>query len=88
MPDSLEFLRRAVHLHRHDVDFLVVTNGDDFSAAWGSTDKTGSLKEWEWEQVSESLSQYTEAKRVKREDGAGVQLLQKQAIRVWSKTAL
>jgi hypothetical protein len=85
--DSLNFLRTAVHLHRHDTDFLVVTNGDDFAAAWGSTDKTGSLKGWEWEKVTESLSRYTQVKRVKREDGAGVQLLQKQAIRVWSKTA-
>ena len=80
---SLEFLRMAVHLHRQDTDFLVVTNDDDFAAAWGATDKTGSLTEWDWKQVSESLCCYTQSKWVDREDGAGVQLSPKKAIRVW-----
>ena len=84
-PDSLEFLRRAVHLHREDTDFFVVTNGDDFAAAWGATHKTGSLKEWEWKQDSDSLSWYTGSKLEDREDGVRVQLLQRKAICVLSK---
>jgi hypothetical protein len=81
---SLEYLRGATHLHRNDTDFLVVTNGDDFSAAWGETDKRGSLSEWEWKEISESHSRYTQAKRMGPEDGSAVELQVREALRVWS----
>ena len=78
-----ECLQASTQIHRRRTDFLVVTNGDDFRNAWGRKKKGGSLCEWEWKAVSDTLSEYTEAKWIEGEDSAGVKLTRRKAIRLW-----
>lgn len=80
--ETLEHLKSAIHLHRHDVDFLIVNSGTRFQAGWGT--KAGDLVEWEWSQISQDRSTYTETKWIDREDGAGWTSRQRQGIRIWS----
>lgn len=54
--------------------FFGVTDGDEFSAAWGEADKYGALSEREWKNVSETHPRYTQAKRRGPTDGTGVDL--------------
>lgn len=75
-------LNKATELHREDVDFLVVKNGDDFQAAWGETDKGGSLSRWQWKQLSQTEAEYREAKWHTAEDGAGIRCRIRKAVRV------
>ena len=80
---TLAQLKCATHLHRENVDFLVVTNGDDFRAAWGALDKSGSLSGWQWKKLSESEAEYVKAKSAGA-GGSGVALTRKRAaVRVW-----
>jgi hypothetical protein len=78
---TLAFLQEATHLHRPEIDFLVVTNGEDFHAAWGERDKTGSLTEWQWSWHSEIAAEYMQAKQ--RKDGSGADVSQAASVRVW-----
>jgi predicted nucleotidyltransferase len=80
---TLETLRSDTRLHREKTDFLVVTNGEDFEAAWGEIDKTGSLSEWEWKVLSASESEYTQSKWVEREEGSRVECTRSRGIKVW-----
>lgn len=80
---TLAYLRSATDLHRPGVDFLVVTNGDDFESAWGERDKTGSLLEWEWKELDERRAMYTQSKWLDAADGAGVRLTRVCGLRVW-----
>ena len=82
---TLKFLRETTALHRAKTDFLVVTNGEDFQAAWGEVSKSGSLSEWQWKSLSESESEYMQSKWVEREDGSGVVVTRGRAVRVWSR---
>ncbi len=81
--ETLAHLRAATDLHRTDVDFLVVSNGDDFEVAWGEREKHGSLAEWQWEQLDERNAVYTQSKWKDAIDGAGVRLTRVRAKRVW-----
>lgn len=67
-------------LHRSDVDFLVVFNGNDFRAAWGETSKQGALSEWQWKELGENRAEYLEAKW--SEENKRVLHCKKNAIRV------
>src|SRR5580765_4555616 len=60
--NALDCLRKNPDLHKPNVDFLVVTNGDNFQNAWGDREKKGSLSSWEWTQKSDMEAEYTEAK--------------------------
>lgn len=82
-PETLSFLRAATDLHHPDVDFLVVTNGDNFEAAWGKCEKRGSLAQWEWEQLDSNNAAYTQTKWEDAEDGAGVRSNRVSAKRIW-----
>jgi len=81
--ETLAYIRDARHLHVPNVDFLVVEGADIFVSAWGEMDKSGSLSGWEWGRTVERTAQYTQSKWIDREDGAGVQLSRKSAIKVW-----
>lgn len=81
--ETLTYLRAAAELHHANVDFLVVTNGDDFEASWGERDKHGSLAEWQWEQLDERSAVYLQSKWRDAVDGAGAQLTRVHARRVW-----
>jgi hypothetical protein len=82
---TLEFLRTATHLHDEKTDFLVVTNGEDFQAAWGETDKTGSLSEWKWNELSDTEATYVQSKWMERDDGSRVELTDRRAILAWRR---
>ena len=81
--ETFQNLQAALHLHRKDVDFLIVTSGTRFRAAWGASGKAGDLIEWEWSEVSENLATYTETKWIEREDGSGWLSKQRRGTRVW-----
>jgi len=49
---TLQQLRNATELHRADVQFRVVVDGDRFHVAWGSDPEYGSLFEWAWQPIS------------------------------------
>ena len=82
---TIAYLRQTKHLHRDNTDFLIVTNGDDFQAAWGELDKTGSLKEWQWKQLTDTEAEYMQSKWVEHEDGSSVKTTQSRAIKVWPR---
>lgn len=81
--ETLSFLRGTKDVHRADVDFLVVTDGDNFESAWGESEKGGSLKKWGWDQRDTGNSQYVQTKWVEAEDGATVRSTRVFAKRVW-----
>ena len=78
---TINFLSEAKILHEVNVDFLVVSDGDNFRAAWGQLDKIGSLKEWEWTEKSETEATYLATKP--HQSGDGVFLSQADARKVW-----
>lgn len=61
-PAVLVYLKSHPELHRYDIDFLVVTDGDHFESAWGNKDKSGSISKWEWRQLSDDRADYNGAK--------------------------
>jgi predicted nucleotidyltransferase len=82
--EALECLRRSPELHRSDVDFLVVTDGNTFRNAWGNREKTGSFSLWEWKAKSDVEAEYTSAKAVPGEKWGGVALKRHRAVLLWS----
>ena len=62
--------------------FLLSKNGEDFKNAWGEKEKAGALSSWEWNFISDSHAEYTEAKWVETEENAQVVLKRRNAIRV------
>jgi len=83
--DVLRCIENNENLHRSNTDFLVVTNDEDFRSAWGEKDKSGSLSEWEWHQLSPTEAQYQEAKWVENEEQAKIVVTTKKAVRVWRR---
>lgn len=81
--ESLKYLQRAQHLHRPDVDFLVVTDHDAFCSAWSKPQKCGSLSGWQWTVTSPDHAQYVQSKWVEKEDGSGVKCTKALAVKVW-----
>jgi hypothetical protein len=81
---TLDSLRRSDHLHRADVELLVVIDGDRFENAWGQRRLSGSLARWAWRQVSPELAYYDESKWAEREGGAGgVVRVRRKAVLIW-----
>src|ERR1700740_1159053 len=60
--ETLRHLRVCEDLHRADVGFLVVTDGDGFESAWGPCQLSGSLARLAWRQVSADEAYYDEAR--------------------------
>jgi hypothetical protein len=84
-PGAHACLSSAHHLHRADIDCLVLSDSEDFSNAWGPRSKSGSLSGWEWTQVSSNLAQYTEAKPRGEGDNFNVVLTRRDAKLVWRR---
>src|SRR2546421_12909305 len=59
---TLARLRKSEHLHRADVELLVVVDGDLFESAWGPRKLSGSLARWAWRQISPHESYYDESR--------------------------
>ena len=81
-PAVLACLRAASDLHDSNVDFLVVTNGEDFESAWGSKKKTGSLSQWDWN-ASADEAHYTGTKWVENDEEGRVDSNPCKGVRVW-----
>lgn len=63
---TLGRLRAAEHLHRADVEFLVVVDGDRFASAWGPGDSCGSLAQCAWQQTASNEAHYDESRWAQR----------------------
>lgn len=57
----LESLKVQTSIHRPDIDFLVLTDGENFQSAWGKL-KTGSLTRWNWCKVTDDFAHYLGSK--------------------------
>ncbi len=79
---TYERLHLATELHRENVDFMVMTNEDDFQNVWGSLEKIGSLTVWEWSKTSDLSGQYMQTKKKPGSDFDSICTIKK-AIRVW-----
>jgi hypothetical protein len=81
---TLERLRSDVRFHDAGIDLMIVTDGDQFAAAWseGSRVKRGRLGEvgggWHWVRLSRTTAMYRATKRPKA-DGLEVQVSQQYA---------
>lgn len=60
--EALAQIKSSSELHRSDIDFLVVVNGEDFENAWGERNKIGALSYWGWKLVTDAHAEYTETK--------------------------
>ena len=81
---TLQQLREAVHLHRADVDCLVVADEGSFQSAWGTKSKGGSLSGWKWRPHADGKRAiYSESKWHDAEDGAGVRTADRLALLKW-----
>lgn len=80
----LKRLRRCDPLHRLDVEFLVVVDGDRFVTAWGPAIWSGSLARWAWRQTSPREAFYDESRWVQPGAEAGtVTRVRRRAVLVW-----
>jgi hypothetical protein len=75
----LERLRRSDRLHRPDIEFLVVVDGDRFVAAWGEALWSGSLSRWAWRQTAPREAHNVESGMVVR--------VRRRAVLVWPEPA-
>jgi hypothetical protein len=80
---TLQRLRNAADLHRDDVHFRVVIDGDRFETAWGALRNYGSLIQWGWQQTTASEAYYTEATWADPLHDANVQRTRRKAVRLW-----
>jgi hypothetical protein len=86
---TLQRLRRYEHLHRVDVEFLVVVDGDLFESAWGPRKLSGSLARWAWRQISPHEAYYDESRWAQGDGDAGtVVRVRRKAILVWERSAV
>ena len=83
---TLSTLQSLTQFHYEDWDFLVVTDGNKFQAAWGPG-KRGDLMSWQWRLESAQKASYQGLKWVESEDLGGVEKARMQARRVWSRNA-
>jgi hypothetical protein len=86
---TLTRLRKSEHLHRADVELLVVIDGDLFESAWGPRKLSGSLARWAWRQISPHEAYYDESRWSQCDGDAGaVVRVRRKALIVWqSETA-
>lgn len=81
---TLHQLRKSADLHRQDLDFLVVVDGDVFENAWGRQRVSGSLARWAWRLASPDEAFYDESRWDPRGGNAGnVIRLRRKALLIW-----
>ena len=59
---TLDLLEKAIELHKPNVDFLVVTDGENFQNAWGEKTKSGTLSLWKWRVLDDTRAEYSGVK--------------------------
>jgi predicted nucleotidyltransferase len=81
---SLAALASDDTFNRHDIDLLVVFDGDRFRKPWldGEAVKSGSLVGWEWERISDRAATY-KAVKASEEDDFYVDITKGRAVRLW-----
>lgn len=80
----LQQLRRSDRLHRPDIEFLVVVDGDRFVAAWGEALWSGSLARWAWRQTAPREAHYDESRWVQPNIESGMVVrVRRRAVLVW-----
>jgi hypothetical protein len=80
----LQRLRRSDRLHRPDIEFLVVVDGDRFVAAWGEALWSGSLARWAWRQTAPREAHYDESRWVQPNIESGMVVrVRRRAVLVW-----
>jgi len=85
---TLQKLRQNDHLHRADLQLLVVVDGDRFESAWGPQRVSGSLARWAWREIARDVAYYDESKWSEREgDGSAVVRVRRKAFLLWSSLA-
>jgi len=84
---TLQQLRNATELHRADVQFRVVVDGDRFHVAWGSDPEYGSLFEWAWQPISAVEAYYDEAVWATPIEDGIVARVRRRAVRLWERSA-
>jgi hypothetical protein len=84
---TLQQLRHATELHRPDVQFRVVLDGDRFQVAWGLKQDYGSLFEWAWQPVSAAEAYYDEAVWAAPVEDRIVERIRRKAVRLWERSA-
>ena len=81
---ALDTLRRNNHLHRTNVQLLVVFDGDRFENPWGPHRRTGSLARWAWRQEAPDVAYYDESRWADREaDPSAVVRIRRKAFLIW-----
>lgn len=81
---TLGQLQSATHLHKDDVDCLVVGDDEEFESAWGDRSKSGSLGTWQWNfQSDRKRATYRELKWHETEDSAEMRARTRFAKRLW-----
>jgi hypothetical protein len=86
---TLQRLRKSEHLHRADVELLVVIDGDLFESAWGARKLSGSLARWAWRQISPHEAYYDESRWSQCDGDAGaVVRVRRRALLVWQGSAV
>jgi hypothetical protein len=84
---TLDQLRRATELHRPDVLFRVVLDGDRFQVAWGPAQAYGSLFDWAWQPAGAAEAYYDEAVWAAPIEERIVQRVRRKAVRLWQRSA-
>ena len=78
-------LRKLEDLHRSDVHFLVITDGDAFDTAWGPTKLTGSLGRWAWRAGAPGEAYYSRSNWTKLSGDVGQVLrVRRKALLAWA----
>jgi hypothetical protein len=80
---TLSHLRKLEDLHRTDVEFLVVTDGDAFESAWGPRKLSGSLARWGWRQVSPVEAYYDCSCWTERSGAGQIVRVRRKALLAW-----
>jgi predicted nucleotidyltransferase len=84
-------LQSCSSFNENYIDLLINYRGDDFTSPWGDPPKSGNLKTWEWEKITETDAVYTEAKCIDNTecsqefnaDFIYTKLTRRNAIRLW-----
>ena len=80
----LKCLQASDDLHRADIEFLVVVDGDEFASAWGPSNLSGSLARWAWRQTATDEAYYDESRWAERDGGSrAVVRVRRKAFLVW-----
>ena len=86
---TLQRLRKSEHLHRADIELLVVIDGDLFESAWGPRKLSGSLARWAWRQISPHEAYYDESRWSQSDSDTGaVVRVRRRALLVWQASAV